>query len=455
MTVTAARYTVSSAEGCLPGLGHALQFFRDPLGFLSSLPAQGDLVRVQLGRKPLYVACHPEVVHQMLMDPRTFDTGGPFFDKLEPIMGQGLGTARWREHQWQRRVLQPAFTQERMTDYAPVFAEEARAASDAWRPGQVVDVRDAMHTMSVRAMSRTLFGIRAGDQEEVLRSLPIAFDGVYQRMVFPFPFWFRLPTPGNRRFEQAQRRIRRVTGHIIADHRRGSADRQGPVSLLLQAKDGTTGLPLTDQHIHDQIVTLMTGGTDTATNLLAFAFHHLGQHPEIEARLHAEIDAAGVAEEPGSVDSSRLEYTWRVLTETLRLYPAGWFFTRTTSTAAELAGHRLPAGTDVAYSPYLLHRQAADFPDPERFDPDRWLPENTGTARRGAWLPFGTGSRKCIGQYFGTAETLHALATIAARWRLRPVPGTVMRPRLHLALTSGPLPMTCHPRESGRTPGLW
>ncbi|MFI9552757.1 cytochrome P450 [Nonomuraea endophytica] len=450
MTAAANLSAIVTAPGALPGVGHALKFARDPLEFLAGLPAHGRLVRVLLGRRPLYFACDPESVTQILMEPRIFDKGGIFFDKARPLIGNGLAASQWADHRWQRRVLQPAFHPDRITEYAKVFAQEAHALAASWKPGEVIDLREQMHAAVMRMLGRSLYHLSAEQQAEVVRSLPIAERGDFQRIAMPVDWWFRLPLPSNRRYHEAHRRLRRVSAEVITAHRRADSPDSPVMSMLIRTLDTGTGRPLTDKEIHDQVITFLIGGSDTTAVALSYAFYLLGRHPEVERRVHAEVHAVISAQSrPAPIswdDLPRLDYTRRVLTETLRLYPPAWLLTRVVTANTELAGYRLPPGTELAYSTYMLHRDPVHFPDPERFDPDRWLPGNAQKIPHGAMIPFAAGNRKCIGDTFAMTEAHLSVAAVAARWTLRLAPGFTLRPKPTFTLEPGRLPMICSPR---------
>jgi len=263
--------------------------------------------------------------------------------------------------------------------------------------------------------------------------------GVYQRMVAPFGWQEKLPTPGNRRYNSVRAEMHGVITQTIRAWRRDGTD-HGDVLSILVGHDG-----LSDDEVYDQVMTMLIGGTETTGNTMAWVFHLLARHPEVERRLHEELDTVLGGRLPDYDDLPKLDYTWRVLTETLRMYPPAWLLTRVTTRATELAGHPLPAGAIVLYSPYALSRSPRHFDDPDRFDPDRWLPGRSADVPRGAMVPFSAGNRQCIGEAFGQAETTLALAGIASRWRLlagSQQPGTG-RPRASLG--TGPLFMTPQP----------
>ncbi|GAA3191319.1 cytochrome P450 [Dactylosporangium siamense] len=445
--------TFAVAPGAVPVLGHALQLWRRPLGFLKQLPALGDLVEIRLGSRPAYLACHPDVVMQVLLDSRTFDKGGPLFEKARLLVGNGLVSSEWEDHRHQRRMLQPAFHHARMRGYVSLMAEEIDAVTDAWHEGEAFDVSDAMHALTLRITARTMFGTTVGDRAipEVAYCMPIIMRGVYQRMVAPVGWHEKVPTPGNRRFDAVRARMHDVIRETIEDTRRSAVDRGDLLSILVNARDDETGGKLTDEEIYDQVMTLLIGGTETTGNTMAWVFHILGQHPEVERRLHAEIDDVLGGRAPGFDDLPRLTFTWQVLQETLRMYPPAWLLTRTTTKETELAGRRIAPGSIVMYSPYAQGHNPALFPDPEVFDPDRWLPERAKGLPRGAMVPFSMGNRKCIGDTFGQAETTLTLATIATGWRLRPQAGAGPQTAVPKAsLGTGRLLML--PRRRDRSP---
>lgn len=445
-------WRVRTAPGALPLLGHALPLRRDPLGFLASLPAHGDLVEVRLGPRPAYLVCHPELVQRVLSDARTFDKGGPLFEKVRPLLGNGLGTSGWHDHRRQRRLMQPAFARERVGVHAADMVHGITAVTDAWQPGRTVDVSAAMQSVTARVTARTLFSTSIGDQDvtDIQHCLAVLFSGVYRRMTAPLGLWEKLPTPGNRRFRAAHDRLRGLIHRIVRAHRRAADGHDDLLTALAAAHGDGPGDSLSDRELCDQVMTLLVAGTEPTGHALAWAVHLIATHPEVEARLHAETDRVLAGRRlPGITDLPRLEYTGRVFTEVLRLYPPGWMFTRTTTSGTELAGRALPRGADVLYSPYALHRDPRLFDEPGTFDPDRWHPDRARSVPRGAFIPFGAGNRKCVGEHFGTVEALLALSTLCARWRLRPVPGAEVRPRPETTLGTGPLPMLAHPRTPG------
>lgn len=439
------------APGRLPVLGHAIPLRRRPLEFLEGLPEHGDLVEIRLGPQPAYMACHPELVRQVLLDPRTYDKGGPLFDKVRPLVGNGLFSSAWAEHRLQRRLVYPAFHPSRTASYAAMMCEEIDALLGSWRDGRAIDLAATLHALTVRVTTRTLFSTTADARAvaDVQHCLPIILRGIYRRMTAPVGLLERLPTPENRRFEQARTRLRAVIDETVQGCRRSGADNGDLLSILVSARDEESGERLTDEDLRDQVMTLLIAGTETTASVVAWTFHLLSQHAEVEEQLHDEVDRVLEGRLPAFGDLPALDYARRVVTETLRLYPPAWLLSRMVTVETELAGEKLKPGATVLYSPYILGRSPGLFPDPSRFEPDRWLPERAASVPRGAMVPFGAGGRKCIGEAFGMAEATLAIAAVSTRWRLRPVPGTTVRPRPEAALGTGPLRMLPEPRRFG------
>ncbi|MFC8518759.1 cytochrome P450 [Streptomyces cylindrosporus] len=444
--------TVGTAPGAVPLLGHALTLLRDPLGFLRSLPAHGELVAIRLGLQRAYVLCTPELTHHVLTDDRTFDKGGPMVDRTRDALGNGLPTCPRSQHRGQRRLIQPAFTAARIADYASIMEREVRAITDRWQTGKPIDVLADMQVLTGRILVATMFA-RISDRRttEILDILKAIQDGFLLRIALPA--WAQnLPVPALRRSQRARTRLRALVGDII-DHRRATPDSQSHRDLLStflapsdDATDGTSGL--TKDEITDQCLNFFFAGTETTASLLAWSLHLLAQHPEVERQLHTETDRVLSDRAASLKDLPRLEVTGRILTETLRLYPAGWLITRTVTRDTELAGQPLAAGTPLVYSPYLIHHHFGHYPDPEQFAPDRWRDIPGSPSRQPAFVPFGGGARKCIGDQYGITEATLALATITARWKLRPAPGVRVRSNAGISLAPRGLRMIATPRST-------
>ncbi|MGK9235681.1 cytochrome P450 [Inquilinus limosus] len=435
--------------GAMPILGHAWHLMQDPLGFLESLRDHGDLVRIRLGPKVAYAACSPDLVGSLLLaKTQPFIVGGPLWDTLEALIGKGVATSNGAEHLRQRRMILPAFRREQIANYAPVMVEEAGAIAERWKPGGIVNVRDEMFRLTVRIISRSLLVLDSvGRSADVVgAALRPVFLGMYRQMVLsaiPLP---RLPTPGNRRFDRALATLHRVVDDIIRERRASDMRHDDLLTTLIEARDEETGEPLSDQEVHDNVVSVLVAGAEAPSATLAWVFHLLSQHPAEEARLHRELEAVLGDRPVGFDDLPRLPHTRNVVTESMRIRQATWIFTRRATADTDLGGYRIPAGADVLYSPYAIQRDRRSFDRPSEFVPDRWDPERAAIIPKYAMLPFSAGSRKCPGDHFSMTEITLALATIASRWRLVPVASADATPQPGITLHPKKLLMRAEPR---------
>ncbi|MFE0062287.1 cytochrome P450 [Streptomyces sp. NPDC059003] len=367
--------------GRLPLAGNAFQAMRDPLSFLMSLPAPGDVVEVRIGPRLVYVLCSAELTRQALLDDRTFDKGGLLLDKVREILGNGLATCPHSVHRRQRRLVQPAFHRSRMPGYADMMAQEISGVVSLWTEGQTLGIVDEMQKISSHRLARAMFAEAALAPEE-LSSLAADFtifqEGVMRR-AFISDWMNRLPTRGNISYNRAMTRLRRSVNSLITEYRSDERGRTDLLSVLMAAHDSGsshdgTDLRLSDTELAEQCLTFLFGGMETTANALAWAIHLVARHPDIEEQLHAETDEI-LTDAPATYDDlPRLELTGRIIAETLRLYPPGWALTRTTTGETQLGNTPSPQTPPFVYSAYLLHRSPDFYPNPERFDPDRWKP---------------------------------------------------------------------------------
>jgi cytochrome P450 len=442
--------SVPAAPRAWPLVGHALPLLRDPLRFLTSLPTHGDLVSIRIGPIRAIVVCNLELTHQVLTDDRAFDKGGAIFERTREVVGNGLATCPRRDHRRQRRLVQRAFHRTRLPGYVTAMTEQITAGVESWNDEQVIDVHAEMMAITTRALVATMFTdtIEPHILRQTFDDISAVFAGFFRRIFMPPPI-DRLPTPGNRRYNQANARLRHTIGTIIADYRASKVDHDDLLSILLTARDSSDGdgeRGLSNAEITDQMMTFLIAGAESTAGALAWAVHLLAQHSEVQERVHDEVASTLAGTAPTYRELSALALTGRVLTETLRLYPSGWLLSRTAAHDTQLGAHRIPAGATIVISPYLLHHHPALHPDPDRFDPSRWEPK-TGTQHpRDTYIPFGAGARRCIGDNFGILEATLALAEIVAKWRLMPIPGQHVRAATSLVLQPRGLRLRLHRR---------
>ena len=427
--------SVPVAPGRWPLLGHTPALLRRRFGFTEGLRRQGDLVRVYLGTLPMYFVTSPELTHQVLVTESASFGKGAMFDKFRPFVGNGLVNSGGTFHLRQRRLIQPAFHRDRIARYTETMRTAVSALCESWKSGEIREVNDDMQGLAVTIVGEALFGAELGRPaiEQARRSIPVIIRHGMVRALSP-EFVGRLLVLGNRRFDQAVTGMRAVVGRLIEDRRTESEDRGDLLSMLLLARDEDGG-GMTDEQVYDEVVTLLSAGIETSALALAWLFHELAQHPEVEQRVHDEVDEVLAGRDVTFDDVAKLTYVRQVINETLRMYPI-WILMRRTLRDIDLGGTRLPVGTEVTFSPHALHFDPRSFPEPTRFDPDRWAPDRVKDVPRGAFIPFGAGNRQCVGNTFAQLEMAVTVATIARHWRLAHVPD---RP-LKVAYTSTAYP---------------
>jgi cytochrome P450 len=415
---------------------------RSPLGFVEILRSQGDVVLIRLGPQKVHWLNSPDLVRQVLTSGAF--TRGRQGDKLRLIIGSGLVTIDGDLHRRHRRLMQPAFHRARIAGYVDTMRELTVEMTQRWREGRRIDAEREFVELTLRVVGKTLFSTRlAGDLvEEVVRSIPLMLYGVGRRIRDPIGLRGKLPTAANREFDAAIRRLRGVVDRIVAEYRGGGVDHGDVASMLMLTRDDDTGEGLSDEEIADEVLTLLTAGTETTANVLAWAIHHLGESPEAEARLRSEIAEVLSDRAITFEDIAKLPYLHAVIMETLRLYPQAWILTRRALATVRFGEVELPEGASIYFSPFALQRDPAVYPDPDVFDPSRWAGDRSTLTQRPSFVPFGGGRRQCIGDVFAMTELAVALATIVQRWRLVPVAGLPVGIDSTSTLKPTRLPMT-------------
>ncbi|WP_128375696.1 cytochrome P450 [Streptomyces cavernae] len=431
-------YTVADAPTALPGVRNGPAILRDPLAFLSSLPRYGDFVRIRVGRWEAYVACNPSLVLALLRNEPVFDKGGVMIEKIADFIGNGLPACPYSEHRRRRRAMQPAFDQEHLREYAQVMSRHVDRTTSGWRDGDtVLPYREAFDISSGIA-AETLFGstLDPTTVTELQQAIERLVGLGYRQLLMPAALQ-KLPTPQNRRYAAAKRYLWTTVRRILDDHRTGQSTSSSLLTRITTSADGTAGsAALSRDETFDEVLGLLPASVETTADAVAWAMLELAQHPNLQKRLAAECREVLADRPAGWEDLPRLDLAGRVVHEVLRMYAPAWMLTREVRTDIVVGGRTVPAGTNVFYSPYLLHRRADLFPSPDTFDPDRWLDPATPRRPGEGYIPFGAGARQCIGNDYALTETTLAVATMAARWtfELPSRPIAALRPQPQLTL---------------------
>ncbi len=413
-------------------LARTFTFAHDPLSILLPLEREhGPIFSVRLLHTQSVFMLGPEAnTFVTVQHPEKFQWRESSFGDLIPLLGDGLLTIDGAYHDRARRIMMPAFHREHIISSVEVMFEEAGAALSRWRPGQVVDVYQWTRNLAMRIAMRALLGLDPDDRgrgeaaaEHFERALSYyGTDYVYRLLRGPGSPWRKM------------HRSRKILDEILfeeitrrrADPRPESFDILG---LLLEATD-EDGSKLSDQEVRDQAITLMFAGHDTTTSTVSFLLYELARHPAELSKLVAEQDEVLGGAVPGAMELEReLPRLEMVMDETLRLYPPAWVGPRRAMEDFEFAGHTVKKGSYVQYCSWASHRLPQVFPDPEAFVPERFTRERKTALPRGAYVPFGGGSRICIGKRFGQTEVKAIATAILQRYRLEVVPGETMHVR--------------------------
>ena len=417
----------------LPFIGNLLAFRRDVLALaLAASREFGDVVRFRLGPRTVHLLNHPDhVAHVLQRHHARYKRSDRSAAKIAMVCGDSLLTTDGPVWARQRRLVQPALHAQEVAGFGSMIAAATRDMLDRWR-------RDAAHPIPIDAeMNRlaydiataSLFGTGISDDADTVASaMDVLLEDTYRRIAQPIdlPLW--VPTPANRRFREARAALDDVVYRLIARRRAEGGPPRDVLGRLLGATDNDSGPEMTDTALRDQTITLLLSGHETTATALSWTFFLLAGHPDVEVRLHGEVDERLGGREPSASDVQSLDLVTRVLNESMRLYPPIWILERYVLEDDEIGGYEIPRGSTVVICPYALHRHPAFWNRPDEFDPDRFAGGTDGAAA-GAFLPFGAGPHHCIGSHFAMLTTRIVLAMVAQRFRLRLAPGARPAPK--------------------------
>ncbi len=413
----------------------------DPLGYLTDLARKyGPVASYLRGRQVVFAFNDPELVREFLVvKHRSFrkDRG---MQVAKKILGEGLLSSEGDFHMRQRRLSAPALHKERIAAHGQDIVGYAGRTGREWSDGATLDIVPAMERLTLGIVGKTLFGTDVEAEAEELGAIKaLAVDQFTMLRVVFSVIRDKLPFSGKGVLEEARGRLDRIVYRMIEERRRSGADHGDLLSMLLLATDAEgDGSRMTDLQLRDEAMTIFLAGHDTVTNALSWTWYLLAQNPEVEARLHAELDAVLGGRPATAEDVRRLPYTEHVVAESMRLFPPAWALGRLASEDVDIGGWEVKAGDSVVVSQWVLHRDARYFPDPLRFDPDRWEPAIVATRPKFTYFPFGGGPRSCVGEAFAWMEAILVLATLARQWRLRLLPDQRVTPTPRLTLRPVP-----------------
>jgi cytochrome P450 len=429
---------------------------RDTLGFLSEVPrAYGPVARYRLGPIQSYLISHPDGVKRVLQDHvANYTKDHVSYGMVRWITGNGLISSQGDFWLRQRRLAQPAFHRQRIGAMAGLMTQATHELLEQWATvaaqGQPLHIGPEMMGLTLRIVGDALLGTNMTETTTVVGK---AFDVISEQVVRRFRTFNLLPpvlpTHSDRALRGSIKTLRTVVQDIITRRRQSGEDRGDLLSMFMLARDEETGAQMDDQQLVDEAVTMMVAGHETTATTLSWVWALLHQHPEVEARLHAEVDSVLAGRTPGLEDLPRLPYVRMVVEEALRIYPPVYILSRKVREDDELCGFRIRAGASVDISPYATHRLPEFWEEPEQFRPERFSPEQVAGRPRFAYFPFIAGPRQCIGNSFALMEAQLIIACVSQRFRLRMVPGYTPTPEPLITLRpAGGLPMHLERRSA-------
>ncbi len=421
----------------IPILGNLPDLRADRLGFLERVAREcGDIGIFSAMGREFVLLNSPVLAHDILVTQAAkVEKGKNLRENGSPIFGNGLVTSLNAFHKRQRTLIAPVFQHGRIADYATIMTTYADDLQRSWHHGKTRNIADDMMRLTLRVIGKVLFDQDiGGDAPEVGAALDTVRDTFMRVTNMPvrLPDWF--PNSPQRHSRDAVAQLNAIIYRIINERRaEGTTDHGDFLSMLLRAHD-EDGIFMSDQQIRDEAMTLFLAGHETTANGLAWAWYLLTQHPAVYARMQDEGDCVLVGRMPTAADLAQLPYTLQVFKEAMRLYPPVPIVVRQASVPVVIAGQPFPVGTRFIVSPWTLHRRADLFPDPTRFDPDRFAPEHEKDIPKHAYLPFVTGPRNCIGASFALFEGQMILAALAQRVIFALIPGQTITPEASITL---------------------
>jgi cytochrome P450 len=417
------------------------QMRADPLGLMKQLQRDyGDLVLVvDMPGLKSYAVFSPEIAYEMLVRQADRFVKPDLGKKMmESSFGNGIFFSEgdfWRR---QRKLAQPAFYHTRLSAYVDDMMQRTEPLLTRWQTLSEVDLDREMHALTLVIVINALFKTDvSGLTERVGAAMNDLGTAVGEQsksiLAAMLPNW--VPTTLNRRKQHAVDVINPILYGMIAEHRAAGDDKGDLLSALMQVQDEETGEHMSDQQVRDELMTMFIAGHETSALALTWALIELAKHPEVEARLHAEIDSVLAGRMPTIADVPALPYTAMIIKETLRLYPPAPFIARQPAADMELMGAKLPKTAIINIMPYIIHRDPRWYNDPDAFIPERFTGDFEKQLPKCAYIPFGTGPRVCIGNGFAMLEMQLVLAAIIQRYQARLKPNQPdIKPTMNITL---------------------
>lgn len=393
-----------------------------------------DISRFRVGPYTFVTVAQPDLCLEVLTRTEEFDKTPAVTASARPAFGSGILMIENRPHRARRRMIQPAFNHSRIVTYVDTISKHATERGKMWADGQKIDVGKEMTELTMRVIGKIMFDLDdLGDEDELGQAITTVFD--YMKTAFLLPVPLSWPLPHNIKMRRALALLDSTISGVIEQRRNSDIEKGDLISLLLAAHD-ENNQHLTDKEIRDDAMAILVAGHETTAYSLTFAFYLLAKHPDIYAKLQQEVRSVLQGRTPTLNDLANLPYTVQIFKETLRLFPAAHTLPRQATQDTTIGEYQVRKGWFIGVDVWGMHRRSDYFPDPQRFDPDRFTPEREAQIPRNAYIPFGSGPRNCIGRGLAMLEGPLALAALTQHAHLEIDPAT--RLKLKFLLTIRP-----------------
>ena len=440
----------------LPIVGQMFRYLRDPLGLMEESANYGDVVTMSTKPWLIYLINHPDLIQEVFVTNHRNLGRWRNVEAMGYLMGNGLVTSEDPLHSQHRRQMQPAFRHRQIEKITEPIATLAAQHTENWCDGARVDMYHEMQDLTLRAIAKTLFDM---DISKRVKRISEAFEFANRYMSVRFtqleslrPILHRLPLPLSIQFKRHLRYLDDVVYGMIEQRRNSDNSGNDLLSLLLEAEvnaDASGESRMTTREVRDELMTIFAVGHETVAVALTWAWYLLATHPESQDTFHTELDLELGGRPPTMADLSRLTFTDQVITESMRLYPPIWRIGRVALEPLSLAGYQIPAGAMICLPQYNIHRDHRWYDKPTEFIPERWTREFRRLLHPFAYVPFGAGPRRCIGEGLAWTEAKLILATVGQKWSFRHDPNheVGLTPLITLCPTGG-MPMFVEARRT-------
>ena len=410
------------------------KFLHDPLKLLTDIShTYGDIAHFKFGSQNVYLLNNPDYIEDVLVTNYKKFIKSRGLQVSKRLLGNGLVTSEGEYHDLQRHLIQPTFYPKRIKSYSDMMIKQANDMCNSWHDGAILDIHKEMTKLTLAIICKTVLGYDIDPEHDEVGDALLTCMKYFNRLLMPFGELIeKIPLlPINKGFQKAKEDLDSIVYRMIKEHRKildKGDDKKSHDDLLLtllQAQDEEAGIGrMTDEQLRDEVMTIFLAGHETTANALTWTYYLLSENPLIETRLQEELYSIfGNSRTPIMVDDvPKLQYTEKLLTESMRLFPPAWALGRQAIDDYKVGGYSVPKGSIILMSQYVMHRDPRYFPEPDRFYPDRWTEEFKKQLPRFSYFPFGGGIRGCIGEPFAWLEGILLIATICRQWRLKHIP---------------------------------